>query len=105
MSKKFEPKPYQKNLFHELAKNPKKVSLLSRSPSYIGIDIGQKDGDKTTIVRARIRGDGKTKLIFDEYSELPNYKWWRNPIKWYKWRRTWKIVEKASEKWTKFNLS
>ena len=26
-------------------------------------------------------------IYYDEISKLPDYKWYRNPIKWYKWRK------------------
>jgi hypothetical protein len=26
-------------------------------------------------------------IWYDEYSEWPNYKWYRNPVKWWKWRK------------------
>ena len=56
-------------------------------PSYIGVDMGRPGGDKTVIARASMDKKGKIFVYFDEYADLPNYKWYRNPIKWWKWRR------------------
>lgn len=36
----------------------------------------------------------------DESSEWPIYKWWRNPIDWYRWRK----ISKIAERNTKFIL-
>lgn len=47
--------------------------------------------------------DMQTKKLYkypayiDEASELPNYKWWRNPVKWYKWRKVLKIADKNTK--------
>lgn len=30
----------------------------------------------------------------DESSEWPVFKWWRNPIKWYQWRRISKVASR-----------
>lgn len=35
--------------------------------------------------------------FFDEASEWPIYKWWRNPVKWYQWRKLLKISSKNSK--------
>ncbi len=61
----------------------------------IGADFGQKDGDHSVISRAKLNGKGEiVKIIFDEFAEMPDWKWYRNPIKWYKWRKLWKSVER-----------
>lgn len=96
MMKEFEPREFQKNVFYELAKDPTKVNLLRPRRFHVGIDMGKPDGDKSVITRAKINGKGQiTQIVFDEYAEYPNWKWYRNPIKWYKWRRLWRIVEKS----------
>ena len=38
------------------------------------------------------------KIYFDEAANLPNYKWYRNPIQWWKWRRLMKYLERQIEK-------
>lgn len=68
--------------------------------TYIGIDFGEKTGDKTVVAHAKLGKNGIVGIYYDEYSEMPNYKWYRNPIKWYKWRRMWKIIERTSKKVT-----
>lgn len=30
--------------------------------------------------------------VIDESSDWPVFKWWRNPIKWYRWRKVMKIA-------------
>lgn len=89
-----ELRPYQKAVFDEIQKKglPLPSMRFGRHPYAIGIDMGQKGGDKTVIAHA-IRGrKGITKIWFDEYADMPNYKWYRNPIKWWKWRRLWKKI-------------
>lgn len=64
---------------------------------FVGIDMGEPGGDHGTMVRGIPDGKGGfTVIAIDEWSTMPDYKWWRNPIQWYKWRRLWKIVEKNS---------
>lgn len=94
--KQFEPKPYQKNVFAELAKNPDAVNELTRPRRYhYGVDIGKPGGDRSVITRAKLNGKGEiTQIVFDEFADLPDWKWWRNPIKWYKWRNLWKTVKR-----------
>ena len=95
MSDKFEPREFQKNVFYEMAKDPNRVNMLRPRRFQYGIDVGSQGGDKTVITRAKINGKGQiTQIVFDEFADYPDYKWYRNPIKWYKWRRLWKMVEK-----------
>ena len=92
---KFEPRPYQENYFKQLNdKQLRELPLMRRGRTYVGIDLGEKDGDKTVIARATMNGNGITSIVFDEYADMPDYKWYRNPIKWWKWRRLWKTIEK-----------
>lgn len=88
---KFEPRPYQKNVFNELYKDgkPPTSPLIMRHRGYaFGIDIGQPGGDKTVVAKS-IRGrNGKVQMFFDEYADWPHYKWYQHPIQWWKWRRT-----------------
>lgn len=58
----------------------------------VGIDLAEKGGDRTSIVEA-IKGKNGDIFIIDEYTNMPNYKWYRNPIKWWKWRRMMKIID------------
>lgn len=97
MMKDFEPKPFQ-NEFYRLVKEAKVPPVLFppyRNRTVYGVDMAQKGGDKSVITRAKINGKGQiTSIIFDEYSTMPDYKWYRNPIKWWQWRRMWKRIAK-----------
>lgn len=94
--KDFEPRPYQKNVFYELAKDPSKTNILRPRRFHYGIDVGRADGDKSVITRATINGKGQiTQIVFDEFSTMPDYKWYRNPIKWWKWRKLWKQIDQV----------
>lgn len=100
--KEFEPRVFQKEVFDKIVSTPRKTLLqLPRSrPTYIGVDMAQAGGDKTVIAQATVDKKGKMLIYFDEYADLPNYKWYRNPIKWLKWRRLMKKLEKQMEKYT-----
>lgn len=63
----------------------------------IGIDLAKEGGDKTSVVEA-IKGKNGDIFIIDEYSSMPNYKWYRNPIKWWKWRNLMKFMDKQIAK-------
>lgn len=40
----------------------------------------------------------KPKIVaYSEASDWPIYSWWRNPIKWYKWRKILKSMSKKSK--------
>lgn len=96
----FKPKPYQEAVFKNIKVDKKGVLRPARRgrPSYIGVDLAEKGGDKTVIARLRKTPKGVTSIYFDEYAEMPDYEWWRNPIKWYKWRRLWKRIEKQMKR-------
>lgn len=64
----------------------------------IGIDLGEEGGDKTVIVHAKMNGHGITKVWFDESANLPDYKWYRNPIKWWQWRKLNKLIERQMKR-------
>lgn len=38
------------------------------------------------------------KIYYDETATLPDYKWYRNPIKWWQWRRLMKYIDRQMEK-------
>jgi hypothetical protein len=95
--KDFEPRPFQKEMFEKMTKVPKETLLqLPPRRSYYGVDFGDKDGDTTVIAQAKMNGAGITEIIFDEYANLPDYKWYRNPLKWWKWRRFWRLIAKRN---------
>lgn len=94
----FEPRPFQESVFHELAKDPGKVNTLYPRRFY-GVDMGVKNGDRTSIVEA-LRGKNGEIYIIDEYSSMPDWKWYRNPIKWWQWRKFWTSVLKSSKNFT-----
>ena len=100
--KEFEPRPYQEAVFKNI-KVDKNGILRPRHigrPSYIGVDFAKAGGDKTVIDQATVDKKGKMHIYYDEYSEMPNYKWYRNPIKWWQWRRLMKRLEKQMRQYT-----
>ena len=100
--KEFEPRLFQKEVFDKIASTPRQtlLQLPRHRPTYIGVDMAQAGGDKTVIAQATVDKKGKMYIFYDEYSEMPNYKWYRNPIKWWKWRTLMKRLEKQMEKYT-----
>lgn len=68
------------------------------SKIHIGVDLAVKGGDKSVIAIAKTNKKGITAIYFDEYAQMPNYKWYRNPIKLWKWNRLWKNVAKQMKK-------
>lgn len=101
----FEPSVFQKEVIAamHLEKNnyPLDVHRLRQltGKRVIGVDLAQEGGDKTSIIEA-IRGKHGEIFIIDEYSSMPDWKWYRNPIKWWQWRKFWKSVVKSSKKFT-----
>lgn len=53
------------------------------------------DPDEGYIVSKTANGFQAQRIYFDETAYWPSYKWWRNPIKWYKWR---KMMKKLTRK-------
>lgn len=103
----FKLKPYQKEVFdHIVRKNVVPKMLMRGKPTFVGVDMAEKGGDKTSIVTG-IQGRKGEIFIIDEYSTMPDYKWYRNPIKWWKWRRLmksiWKQMKKDNNIWTSFS--
>ncbi len=99
----FEPRPFQKEVFEKLISTPRKT-LLQLPPyrTYYGVDMAEKGGDRTVISQAKINGKGQiVQIVFDEFSTMPDYKWYRNPIKWWKWRTLWKRIEKQNKKFNR----
>lgn len=87
--KDFEPRLFQKEMFEKVKDAKFPLALLRpRGRMYYGIDVGQKNDDKTVIVRGIPNKEGGFSVIsIDEFATYPNYKWWRNPIKWWNWRQ------------------
>lgn len=91
----FEPRPYQRNVFKMLAENPDVKPLMwgrPRSQHFIGVDYGY-GGDKTVVTHA-MKHKGRVYMYFDEYDDFGGYKLWRNPIKWYRWHKTMRLLRK-----------
>ncbi len=96
-----ELRPYQKELFDKIMDKKYKfqpITRFNKIPTYTGIDFGTADGDRTVLAHAKLGKNGITEIWFDEYSNWMKYKWYRNPIKWYKLRKVMKIVEKNYER-------
>lgn len=95
----FEPRLFQKEVIEKAyaARNKNPFYELARPRRFhYGIDMGRPGDDKTVITRAQINGKGQiTGLIFDEFDTFPKWKWYRNPIKWWKWRKLWQKIEKS----------
>lgn len=89
-----ELRPYQKAVFNEIQKKgyPLPSMRFGRHPYSVGIDLSEPGGDKSVIAYAQHGKNGIVKIWFDEYADFPNYKWYRNPIKWWKFRRLWKKI-------------
>ena len=64
-----------------------------------GIDFGEEGGDKTVVICGAPTEKGGFKIIaIDEYATMPDWKWYRNPIRWWRWRqltRKWKKNSKC----------
>ena len=65
----------------------------------IGVDVAKHGGDKTVVAIAKHNGYGGDVIFIDEVSNWPDYKWYRNPILWWKWHRLMKIVKKSIDKY------
>lgn len=76
-----------------------------------GVDLAKKQGDRSVVVHGKPDGKGDFKIVaIDEFSNLPDYKWYRNPIKWWQWRRLMRHIGKSLAKgkkdgtiWTSWN--
>jgi len=96
----FIPNPHQKELIDTIKKSKHPIVIergrsTGHNPFYIGVDMGKKGGDKTAITVVKKRRGGHGDIIFmDEISNWPTYKWHRNPIQWYKWRKIQKGIMK-----------
>ena len=97
----FQPRPFQKEVFDKIVSTPRNTLLQlpsrSRGRYSVGVDMGQPGGDHTVISHVKMNGKGQiVKVWFDEYGTLPDYKWYRNPIKWWKWRKLMKKLTRQS---------
>lgn len=36
-------------------------------------------------------------IYFDEAADMPMYKWYRNPIEWWRWRRLFRTIRKSNK--------
>lgn len=99
----FKPKPYQKAVLDGLDNyraDQTQLLLTSRRGRMVavGVDKGEPGGDHSVISRAYKNKQGKTKIFFDEYANWPMWKWYRNPIKWYRWYKVNKLLEKQYDR-------
>jgi hypothetical protein len=88
--KDFEPRPFQQGVFKELTKKQLREMPFPpmRGRMYYGVDLSRENGDKSVIFGAKMDNKGRiVAMHIDEYTNMPDYKWYRNPIKWWKWRR------------------
>lgn len=92
----FEPNVFQKEWL-EKASEANFPYLLRPRGRFVSIDMGTKEGDKGVAVRGiRGKNGGFTIVSIDEWGTFPEYKWWKNPIKWWQWRRIMKVIESSS---------
>ena len=64
---------------------------------WAGVDPAFPGGDRAALTLGEKKGK-KTRyfFIFDEAGHWPVYKWWRNPIKAYKWNKLLRTMNKAT---------
>lgn len=68
--------------------------LVRPRGKYIGVDLATETGDHSAVVVAKKLRNKEIKVVYiNEWGEWPSYKWYRNPIKWWKLRRVMKVVE------------
>lgn len=101
----FKPNALQEQVFKELFLNRKTGSQLpqiARHPgkrTFYGYDVAERGGDKTVVTRAKVNSRGQiTMVVFDEYMTIPTFKWYRNPIQWWKWRKIMKGITRQAFK-------
>lgn len=100
----FVPRPYQKEVIDKILRmspEERAKGLQWGRPRYVsGIDFAAPNSkDRTVVSTMKLDGKGGiTKIWFDEFSDWPTYKWWRTPIKWYRWRRTMKLLDRNQTK-------
>lgn len=94
--KDFKPNPYQKEVFDRIKNEVKIPPLVWRGPGtwrVMGVDLSEPGGDHTAITYAKMNRRGEiVKVWIDEYATWPVYKWWRNPIKWFRLRKLFKNI-------------
>lgn len=96
--KKIEPRLYQREIITASAlreaHHPLGLHRLRHmnNKRVFGVDLAGEGVDQTIITEA-IKGKNGDIFIIDEYASLPEYKWYRNPIKWWKWRRLMKVID------------
>lgn len=97
--KEFKLRPYQKE-FLDNYKADQTVEIVRRRgrSTYIGIDMGKKGGDKTAITQ--LRNKKFSTIIIDEVGTWPPYKWYWNPIKWFKFNRLMKSLKFRGDTFT-----
>lgn len=95
INKQFEPRPFQKEMFDRMKDEKIVPPLRWGRPRYIGVDLATAHGDKSVIMDVRKSKNNQISVVYmDEWGSFPDYKWYRNPIKWWKWRRMWKFIDK-----------
>lgn len=103
----FVPRPYQKETIDKILRmspEDRAKGLQWGRPRYVsGIDFADPNSkDKTVVSTMKLNGKGGiTKIWFDEFSSWPSYKWYRQPIRWYRWRRTMKLLDRNQAKYNK----
>lgn len=87
----FEPRPFQKEVFEKIASGKFQSPLYWGRPRHtvVGVDMANPPStDKSVVTLAKRSRSGRTTIIaFDEYSNWLSYRWYRNPIKWWQWKR------------------
>lgn len=66
--------------------------------TFVGVDPASPDGDKSVTIGMKADKKGRLHPIYyDEFGTFPIYKWYKNPIKWWKWRQLTKQWKKSSK--------
>ena len=104
INKAFEPSVFQKEVFAAatLKKNgfvldTYRLRQRMNRPTYIGIDMAESGADKSIIAQASVDKEGKMFVVFDEYGDFFKYKWYRNPIKWWRMKSAWRKLLKSAK--------
>lgn len=54
----------------------------------VAVDLATAHGDKSVIMDVRKSKNNQISVVYmDEWANFPEYKWYRNPIKLWKWHR------------------
>lgn len=84
MKELFKPRAYQEDLLDNCRAGQTVQLITGRDgrTRFVGVDMAGKNGS-----HAR-------QIFFDEYTDWLEYKWYKNPIKWFKLKRIMRQISK-----------